>query len=274
METFAVFGNPVGHSLSPLMHNAAFAALGIEARYIARQASSAEEVIAEMRRFGRHGMRGASITIPFKISVMELLDEVGRDAREIGAVNTVVNDRGRLLGRNTDWSGFVEDLEDAGLEITGRTFRVLGAGGAARAIVFGLLKRGGLPVVYCRADKGAALAREFGCGHLPLEEIGTAPDGVLVNTTPVGMYPRPGESPMSGTVLGRFECVVDLVYNPLRTKLLADAEKAGCKTRSGLGMLVNQGAGQIRLWTGKEPPRKLMRAAVESELRKRMGKGL
>lgn len=269
-DSFAVFGNPVGHSLSPVMHRAAFAALGLDARYIARQCATAGEAVTEIRD---NGLRGASITIPFKVSIMELLDEVGEDVRDIGAVNTIINESGRLLGRNTDWCGFLEDLKDAAIKIKGERFAVVGAGGAARAVVYGLLREGGTPAVFSRdPGRGEALAGRFGCENYPLAEFERRAEGILVNTTPVGMHPQVNESLINGPVLERFAWVIDLVYNPPRTKLLEDAERFGCRALSGLGMLVNQGAEQIRIWTGKEPPRALMRIAVEDELRRMAGK--
>jgi len=263
-DTYAIFGNPLEHSLSPLMHNAAFAETGERARYISRQVDGPGEAAREIRE---SGMKGASITIPFKTSIMGFLDEISEDARRIGAVNTVVNRGGALLGANTDWSGFIMDMEDAGLAIKGKQVAVAGAGGAARAVVFGLVREGATPVVFNRdSARGERLARDFGCDFLPLGEIGKAGGDVLVNTTPVGMHPRVDETILSRAALRRFEWVVDLIYNPLRTRLLREAELEGCRVRSGLGMLVRQGAEQFRLWTGKEPPLALMRRVVEDEL--------
>ena len=263
-DTYAIFGNPLAHSLSPLMHNAAFAETGIRARYILRQVGSPGEAAREIRE---SGMKGASITIPFKTSIMGFLDEISEDAGRIGAVNTVVNKSGALLGANTDWSGFIMDLEDAGLAIKGKQIAVAGAGGAARAVVFGLVRAGASPVIFNRdSARGERLARDFGCDFLPLGEIGKAGADMLVNTTPVGMHPLVDETILSRADLGGFEWVVDLIYNPLRTRLLREAELEGCSVRSGLGMLVRQGAEQFRLWTGKEPPLALMRKVVEDAL--------
>lgn len=263
-DTYAIFGNPVAHSLSPLMHNAAFAEMGIRARYLARQVDGPGDAAREIRE---SGMKGASITIPFKTSIMGFLDEISEEARRIGAVNTVVSRDGALLGANTDWSGFIMDLEDAGIAIKGKRVAVAGAGGAARAVVFGLSRAGARPVVFNRDNaRGEKLARDFGCDFLPLGEIEKAGADMLVNTTPVGMHPRVDETILSVAAVRRFTWVVDLVYNPLRTRLLREAELEGCRIRSGLGMLVWQGAEQFRLWTGKEPPLALMRRVVEEKL--------
>lgn len=266
-RSYALFGSPVGHSLSPIMHNAALRYMGINAKYTAIEARSPREAIDRIKGAG---IDGAGITIPFKTAIMGCLDEISSDALEIGAVNTITNDNGRLSGSNTDWRGFIRDIKEAGLKIKGKRFAVLGAGGAARSVVFGLIREGGIPVIFNRSTvRGEALARESGCVFLPLDELERMPANVLVNTTPLGMHPRTEESPAGKDLLPRFEWVIDLVYNPLETRLLREAREAGCKTRSGLGMLVHQGAEQLRAWTGQEPPVGLMRDVVESELKRR-----
>lgn len=263
-KAYALFGNPVGHSLSPLMHNAAFRRLGIRAQYAAIEVRSPREAIEIIKT---SGIDGASITVPFKTGIMDFLDEMSPEALGIGAVNTVVREKQRLLGFNTDWLGFMADLKEAGMKIKGTKFAVLGAGGAARAVVYGIIREGGTPFIFNRSvEKGKALARDFGCSFRRLDD---APADVLVNTTPVGMHPLTEESPVGKTFLSRFEWVIDLIYNPLETRLLREAGEAGCKVRSGVGMLVRQGAEQFRIWTGKEPPVELMREVVESELHRR-----
>jgi shikimate dehydrogenase len=194
------------------------------------------------------------------------LDELEESSDRIGAVNTIVNEGGRLRGYNTDWIGFVRDLKEL-MPIQGKTFGVLGAGGAARAILFGILSEGGNPVVLNRtAAKGEVLAKEFGCSFLPLSEIGVLKADCIVNTTSVGMAPQIENSPLEERALGKFPWVVDIIYNPLETKLLKDARKAGCRTRAGLGMFVHQGAEQIRLWTSREPPVESMKRVVRKKL--------
>jgi shikimate dehydrogenase len=261
---FALFGNPVAQSLSPLMHNAAYARMGIRAQYRAIRLDDAAEATRMIRELG---LRGASVTIPFKESVMAFLDEVEESAREIGAVNTIAHRAGRLKGYNTDGPGLARDLEEW-IGIRGKTFAVLGAGGAARAAVHALLKGGGLPVVFSRtAERSASVAASFGCAWAPLAELPQARADVLINTTPVGMFPDTDRTPLNGEHLSHFPQVMDMIYNPCRTRLLREAEAAGCRVRSGVGMFVHQGAEQIRLWTGQEPPREEMRAVVISSLR-------
>jgi shikimate dehydrogenase len=155
------------------------------------------------------------------------------------------------------------------MPVRGKTFAVVGAGGAARAVLFGLLSEGGKPVVLNRtAKKGEALAEAFGCSFRPLSEIAGLQADCIVNTTSVGLAPRVEDSPLEGEGLGKYAGVVDVIYNPPETKLLKEGRKAGCRTRSGLGMFVHQGAEQIRLWTGLEPPVEAMKRAVRQRLEK------
>jgi shikimate dehydrogenase len=258
-QIFAVFGNPVKHSLSPLMHNAAYREMGLNAVYIPFCVENLAEAVSGIRGLP---ISGVSVTIPFKTVVMDLLDEVDEDARIIGAVNTIRNDGGRLTGFNTDWIGLALSLASA-MEIEGKRFTVLGAGGAARAVVFALLKKKGNVTILNRTrDRGEKLAREFGCEFRPLVEASKIRADCLINTTSVGMAPREDESPFGSFMPGDFGRVVDIIYNPLKTKLLADAEAAGCSILNGLDMFVLQGAEQIRLWTGEEPPEDVMKSVV------------
>lgn len=261
---FALFGNPVGHSLSPLMHNAAYHKMGINASYVPCCVENPEEAI---ERIKERSIRGASVTIPFKTAVMPYLDEVEDSARTIGAVNTIWHDdKGRLTGYNTDWIGVVLGLEQS-LVIQGKTFAILGAGGAARAVVFGILHKGGIPLILNRTTtRGAEMAQEFGCPFYHLSEIGGISADCLINTTPVGMTPEKGKSPIAKEALTNFRWVMDCIYNPLKTQLLQDAEEAGCTALNGVGMFVHQGAEQIKIWTGKEPPREFMRQVVLDKL--------
>jgi len=260
---FALFGNPVGHSLSPLMHEAAFREMGLDASYRALRVEDPREIPEMMERLD---ITGASITIPHKSGIMPHLNAVSDSAVRIGAVNTVTRIDGRLTGDNTDWTGLVRSLGEA-LEIGGKTFIVIGAGGAARAAVYGILQEGGVPVIVNRTTKrGEQVAREFGCDFRPLDQIGMTTGDCLINTTPVGMFPDTDASPVGGTVLRNFEWVMDTIYNPLETRLLKDAAAAGRRTISGATMFVRQGAQQIRIWTGQDPPTNLMARVVLERL--------
>ncbi|MBM4312592.1 MAG: shikimate dehydrogenase [Deltaproteobacteria bacterium] len=265
---FALFGNPVAQSLSPLMHGAAFAKMGLAALYTAYRVDEAADVV---RRIREKGIRGASITIPFKQTVVALLDEVDANAAAIGAVNTISNTGGRLMGYNTDSTGLARDLEEW-VGIGARTFVVLGAGGAARAAVFTILRAGGEAVVVNRTvERARTLAGDLGCRWALPGEIGRLEADCLINTTPIGMFPEADRTPLGSELLVHFPRVMDMIYNPVRTRLLRESEAAGCAVRSGVGMFVHQGADQVRLWTGLEPPREEMQRVVLERLEGRSG---
>ena len=260
---FGLLGNPVEQSLSPLMHDAALKKMKIAARYLP---FCIQDIGSAVRGIRGIGICGVSVTIPFKVAVMEHLDEADADARKIGAVNTIVNDNGRLKGFNTDWIGLVQSISEV-TDIKGKMFAILGAGGTARAAVFGIEREGGIPVIVNRSvARGERLAKEWGCSFYPLSELGRVRADCLINTTPVGMIPNVDESPVSSAIFVKYRWVVDVVYNPLKTRLMRDAEKAGCITVPGLGMFVHQGAEQIRLWTGQEAPREFMKQVVRERL--------
>jgi shikimate dehydrogenase len=262
---YALFGNPVGHSLSPLMHNAAYKEMKIDASYIPLCVEHLEDAI---QRISKGEMQGASITIPFKTAVIPYLDELESSAERIGAVNTIGhNDNGGLAGYNTDWIGLVRDLEES-LEIRNKTFAILGAGGTARAAVFGIQQRGGTSLIINRTPtRGEEMAQEFGCQFYPLPEIGNIRADCLINTIPLGMAPHKGKSPVEKKILINFRWVMDCIYNPLKTQLLQDAEEAGCTVFTGVGMFVHQGAEQIKIWTGMDPPREFMKRIVLEKLK-------
>lgn len=262
-EIYGLIGSPLAHSLSPLMHNAAYRAMGLNAHYTLFETRNLAETAKMIRD---RGIMGVSVTLPFKQAVLPFLDELDNEAAQIGAVNTITNRGGQLTGSNTDWLGLLEDLRGR-FEISGREVAVIGAGGAARAALYGVLRHGGVPVVVNRTvSKGEDLAREFGCRFLPLSEIRSLDGAGLINTTPVGMTPRVDETPVSRDGLHRFRWVADVIYTPLVTRLLREADGAGCETCNGLGMFVNQGAEQIRIWTGKTAPKELMRKVVTERL--------
>ena len=260
---FALFGNPVGHSLSPLMINAAFGAMGVRAGYESHRVENLELAVRMIRE---KPLDGVSVTLPLKGAIMAFLDEVDDDARAIGAVNTVTHERGRLRGSNTDWVGLTAAVEEH-VSLRDRTVAVLGAGGAARAAVHAVLRAGGTPIVFNQSrDRAESLARWFSCETRPLAALGRAEADVLIHATPVGMHPDTGESPVDGRILGRFQWVVETIYNPLETRLLREARAAGCGVVTGLAMFVRQGAEQIRTWTGLEPPVELMMRVVQTTL--------
>jgi shikimate dehydrogenase len=265
MRHYALFGNPVGHSLSPLMHNAAFGALGFRALY---EAHCVENLDLSVRLIREKRLAGVSVTLPVKGAVMAFLDEADDDARAIGAVNTIQNEGGRLRGLNTDWRGLTAAMQEH-FPLKGKTIAVLGAGGAARAAVHGILEEGGVPIVFNRSrDRAESLARWFGCEAQPMASLATTDAVVLVNATPAGMSPMIDETPVDQRHLHRFRWVVETIYNPLETRLLREAKAAGCGVITGLSMFIRQGAEQTRIWTGLEPPVELMTRVVRTALEK------
>jgi shikimate dehydrogenase/3-dehydroquinate dehydratase type I len=265
LHNYVLLGNPVAQSLSPLMHNAALKEMGIEGHYNAFCVSDIEYALCGIKGMN---IRGASVTIPYKVSVMEYLDEIDDDALKIGAVNTIVNNNGRLTGYNTDWLGLMLTIREL-MTVKDKTFVVIGAGGTARAAVYGIMKEGGLPIIVNRTMiKGKILSNEFNCPSYSLSDLAKIKADSLINTTPIGMYPHIDQSPMGASLLGGYKYVIDVIYNPLKTRLLRDAEGQGCRTISGLDMFVHQGAEQIKLWTGKEPSRALMKKIVIERLEK------
>jgi 3-dehydroquinate dehydratase / shikimate dehydrogenase len=258
---YGLVGHPVAHSVSPAMHNAAFRASRLDAVYLPLQAASAEDFHA----FGRAiGIDGASVTIPFKVALFDFMDEVYSVARRIGAINTIRVVDGRWIGGNTDASGFLEPLQER-LALGGLRAAVLGAGGAARAVIAALGSTGCSVRLHARnrvqAEEVAVMSSV---------EIGPWPPepgswDVLINCTPVGMYPRVDETPVRADELTG-QAVYDLIYNPAITRLLREAASVGCRTIGGLEMLVAQAREQFIWWTGTKPVPGVMREAALKRL--------
>ena len=260
---YGVIGNPVRHSLSPILHNAAFSATSLNAVYLAFETGDIEECIKGIRALG---IKGASITIPFKTTVMPFLDEIDPLAKRIGAVNTIVNDSGRLKGYNTDAFGALKALEE-NVKLPGMTCLIIGAGGAARAIGFMLKEQDvAVSIVNRSRKRGEALAASLGCPFVPLDEISGTKGGLLVQTTSVGMYPDIDQCPVPENILENGMVVMDIVYLPAETRLLNLARDRGCVIISGVDMFINQGAEQFRLWTDLDPPFASMRHALKEAL--------
>ncbi|PID77366.1 MAG: shikimate dehydrogenase [Deltaproteobacteria bacterium] len=256
---FGIIGNPVKHSMSPAMHNRAFAALGLNCVYLPFCTADAEHAVKGMKALG---IEGLSVTIPYKQQVMAWLDDIEPNAEKIGAVNTIQLKNGRLHGSNTDWLGASLALS-AQINLHGKTVVILGAGGSARAIGFGLLKQGASVKICSRTESsGRKLADLLACRWEPLTAANSAKADILVNATPVGMAPEDSLMPINSSSLKNYAAVMDIVYSPLQTRLLQEAEKAGCKTINGLEMLLYQGAAQFELWTEKPAPIEVMREAL------------
>ena len=258
----AIFGNPIEHTLSPLIHNAAFDHLNLDYIFLAFKVAHLKEAVQGIRALD---IKGISVTIPHKVAIIDYLDEVEDIAGKIGAVNTVVNRGGRLIGYNTDWSGAIEALE-AQVDLKGRKALVLGAGGAARAIAFGLKERGAdFTILNRTVHKAEMLASELGVHYGSLEDSESVPFDSIINTTSLGMYPNVNDTPVKKALL-KDVLVFDMVYNPLKTRLIRDAEQNGCATITGLEMFINQAAKQFDLWTGKKAPLDLMKKVVVEAL--------
>ena len=253
---YAVVGNPVAHSLSPAMHNAGLAALGLNAVYVPLQAADVEDFITFAKAVG---LSGASITAPFKVAMLSRVDDVEPLARRVGAINTIVVRDGRWIGANTDVHGFIAPLAGR-MALKGTRAAVLGAGGAARAVAVALREQGAAVSVCARRGEAAREVAEAAgarAGTFP-PKAGTW--DVLVNTIPLAE--DSAESPMAGVALDG-EIVFDLVYVPAETPLLLQARADGCMTIGGIEMLVAQAEKQFEMWTGQRPPAGLFHASVD-----------
>lgn len=261
VPVYGVVGDPIGHSLSPPMHETAFCRLGIEAAYLpfaVRPRELAPFLMAA--RLSR--VAGLNVTIPHKCAVLSLLDALDDDARRIGAVNTIIPMNGELRGANTDWTGAVRSLEEV-VGLAGRRTTVLGAGGSARAVLYGLGRSGAEPVIISRDDrKAAALADELGVAHTPYAALARAEGDILVNTTPIGMMPDHSGCPAPDVAIAAHGVVFDLVFHPERTPLLRKAAGLGKRTVPGLRMLILQAAAAFERWTGRPAPVEVMADAA------------
>ncbi len=303
-QLLGLMGWPVSHSFSPAMHNAAAAALGLDFVYVALPVHP-DEVETAVRGLPALGFRGVNVTVPHKQAVMPFLHEIEAGAKAIGAVNTIVVNRGQftvdslqftvnsnpsvhsplatrhsllatLSGSNTDWSGFLADLAGLGVAVNGRSCLVLGAGGSARAVAYGLAQAGGQVLVLARrVAQAQLLVTEIaphvdGEGWLLAGDMGeletavaaaTAP--LIVNTTPRGLSPHNETSPWPDDLPFPADAFAyDLVYNPAITRFMQQAQTGGCQTANGLGMLLHQGAQAFAHWTGQQPDLAVMRAAL------------
>jgi shikimate 5-dehydrogenase len=267
---FGIIGDPVAHSLSPVMHNAAFAHLGLNAVYVPMRATDLADAFRGLRSLG---FAGVSVTVPFKVKVMDLLDAVDPVARKISAVNTLVFEQDgtaiRCTGHNTDWLGANRALAEV-IDLAGRTVLVIGAGGAARAVGFGLIEASARVLLANRTEaKGRELADLMGCRFIPTAELSDIRADVLINTTSAGMAPHVETLPIDPGLLAHFSVVMDIVYAPLATRLLREAAARGCRVVNGLAMLQYQAAAQCTLWTGRAAPDAVMRQALLTALQSR-----
>ncbi len=264
-----VIGDPIEHTMSPVMHNAAFKNMGVDYVYLAFRVRKEElgRAIEGMRALN---IRGLNVTIPHKVAVIPFLDELDHLADKIGAVNTIVNDNGVLRGYNTDATGFLRALVERGIEPEGESVVILGAGGASRAISFILAERGSSLVILNRTWNRAKICtdkiseifqREATAMKLNRENLAAALSkaDILVNATSVGMSPNINETPIASDLLRPNLVVCEIVYKPSKTRVQREAEVAGATVISGLDMLVWQGALAFEKWTGLKAPVELMK---------------
>lgn len=271
-----VLGDPIKHSKSPLMHKIALQVAGIEGDFVPLHVKP-DQLEDAMKGIRAMHFRGVNVTIPHKVEVMKYLDEIDEGARLIGAVNTIVNDNGRLKGYNTDGIGYVRSLkEETSVDLKGARIAVLGAGGAARGVIHALLEERPESVIILNRtrDKAEQLALEWTTEAIPVRGYSNedaksvlATVNVLINTTSVGMSPLSDELPLETSLIPEGIIVSDLIYNPLETRLLRESrEQRGCTVHGGLGMFVYQGAVAFEYFTGVVPAVEQMRAAVLSSL--------
>jgi len=275
-----LIGDPVSHSISPAMHNAAFKELGLDYIYLPFRVKP-ESLNDSLKGLRALGIAGFNVTIPHKVAIMPLLDKLDPLAEKIGAVNTVLNNKGVLKGFNTDGPGFIAALKTSGIEPDGKKVVLLGAGGAARAIAFSLAESGAYISILNRRQEydwavNLATSIVIKCHKKDVTALELSDKSlkkelkdadILVNATPLGMTPGIENTPVAGELLTDGLTVFDIVYNPVETRLIREAKAAGLKTISGIDMLVMQGALAFEIWTGKKAPVALMKKQALKELK-------
>jgi len=278
-NVLCVIGHPIEHSMSPIMHNAALKDLSLDYVYVAFNIPP-NDLKKAVLGFKMFSIKGINVTIPYKEKVIPYLDEIDPLAEKIGAVNTIKNEGKYLIGKNTDASGAKKALLDAGCEITGKKALILGAGGAAKAVSFAISEDLDAVYIVNRTEKRAIKLAKDLTNKTTVKAVGKNMSintlknivndvDILINTTPLGMYPNIEESPVSEEILHSNLFIFDIVYNPLETRLIKEARKIGCKTLGGLDMFVNQGALAFEWWTGKKPNLNLMKEKVVEFLGKK-----
>jgi shikimate dehydrogenase len=273
----AVIGNPIAHSLSPAIHNAAYEKVGLDFVYLAFRVEDVQSALAGMRAF--ENFRGMSLTIPHKIEVMKYMDQIAEPDRSIGSINTVIHEKGKLLGLGTDGPGALKALTDAEARIDGQNVLILGSGGAARAIAFTLAQKTRLNqlaildinemmlkgLVYdLKAGTDAPIIPGLLDHDTLVQAMKTA--HIIIHCTPVGMHPNEDVSLIPSSLFRPEQVVFDIVYTPLETKLLSEARKNGLKVISGIEMFINQAVLQFEHFTGVDAPVEIMRQVVMEHL--------
>jgi shikimate dehydrogenase len=267
-----IIGDPVEHTLSPAMHNAAFHDAGLDYVYLPFRVIK-EDLCQAIHGIRAFNLRGLNVTIPHKVEVLPFLDRLDPLAEKIGAVNTIVNDEGVLTGYNTDSAGFLRALSEENIDPANKNIAILGSGGAARAILFGLADKGAnLTILNRHPAPAAELAGKISsCYKITVKALELTEENlkdtlessdILVNTTSVGMSPYSEETPVPEYLIKPGMVVFDIIYNPLKTRLLLESGKRGTRVIGGIEMLVWQGAAAFELWTGGKAPVEVMRRAA------------
>ena len=275
-KILGVIGHPIDHSMSPIMHNTALNDLKLDYVYLAFDIEP-QDLSKAIDGFRALNIKGISVTIPHKEAIMEYLDEIDPIAKNIGAVNTIKNENGYLKARNTDGAGGKHSLIENGCELSDKKVLFIGAGGAARALSY-FIAEDVAQIIFLniRKERSKLLAKELNVrtgvktfadaiSNYNLKKFCATSD-ILINTSPIGMYPKIEETPVPKEFLNKNLFVFDIIYNPLKTKLLKNAEDIGCKTLGGLDMLVNQGFLAFEWWIEKTPKKELMRNTVKKFL--------
>ncbi len=258
-KLYCLIGNPISKSLSPMIHNSIFELNSINAKYLAFNVDSAADLEKVVDGIKALGIRGINVTIPYKIEIIQYLDEIDEKAEILGAVNTVLNIDGKLKGFNTDGNGFVKSLKDKEMDIKGKRAVIIGAGGAAHSIAVSLAYEGIKELIIINRNLHNALKLQklvenifpdvhIQCYKVEQEEMIPKEVELLINTTPVGMYPNVEGIPISPDIFTSKTVVYDIIYKPQKTKLILESEKLGYKTLSGLDMLINQAIYSQEIW--------------------------
>lgn len=272
-----IFGHPVEHSLSPIIHNACFSALNLPFVYVAFDVTDVEKAVQGIRALG---IRGVSVTIPHKISVIKYLDKIEGIAQKIGAVNTIINEENKLIGYNTDAYGISAAFREAGVYLNGKRCLILGSGGAARAAAFVICEAGpeSLAIASIENDQLTVLINDLIKNYkYNINGINWTDESIkklfesseiIINATPVGMWPRVDESPVNPDLIQKGHIVFDVIYTPPETKFLRVAKKRSSTTISGVEMFVHQAAEQFRLFTGVNASLQIIRKSLRDNLKK------
>ena len=265
-----VIGSPIEQTLSPLMHNKAYEALGIDDKFVYLAAKVKVENIKDaINGIKAMGIKGLACTMPHKIKVIKYLDKIDSKAKEIGAVNTVVNENGILKGYNTDWLGALIPLKRR-TSLKGKKVGIIGAGGVARAIIYGVAKeKANIKIFNVRIKEAKPLAKKYNCSLTDFKNLSELKDfDVIINCTPLGMKPYENKSALPANVFQKKQIVMDVVYSPYETKMLKQAKSKGAKIIRGYEMFLHQGIAQFKYHTGREAPEKVMEKALIKSLKK------